>query len=293
MEEIVRLNPECIPCLLRGQLERYPKEADYETKMEYMQKVLRLIADAPKEVSAPILVREIGKIQREMFGNAVDYSELKKYYNQLMMEKEAFVQRRLEQAEDPVKLAVQYAIVGNFIDFGAMDSVDEQKLETFLNGAESVELDEMRYQKLRQDIRSAKELVYLTDNCGEIVMDKLLVKTLQRRYPKLKITVIVRGAPVLNDATMEDAIQVGLHQEVEVIGNGNDIAGTCIAELSEEARRRLDSADVILAKGQGNFETMQHCGRNVYYIFMCKCEMFARLFQVPQFTGMLLNDKEL
>ena len=103
--------------------------------------------------------------------------------------------------------------------------------------------------------------------------------------------VLVRGEQVLNDATLEDAVQVGLTEMADVRGNGSDIAGTCIEEMSEEARKIIYDSDVILAKGQGNFETMQMCGLNVYYIFMCKCEMFARKFQVPRFTGMLLSDK--
>ena len=287
----MRLNPECIPCLLGNQLERYPKDIDNSKKIAYMQAILRVIADASDSMSAPMIMREITKIQRQMFGNEMDYSEIKRHFNQLMLEKEMDVQKEINASEDELKLAIQFAIIGNFIDFGAMKSVDEQKLEEFLHSARDISVNEEEYISLRKDILDAKKITYLTDNCGEIVMDKLLIHVIQKMNPDANLTVLVRGEQVLNDATLEDAVQVGLTEMADVRGNGSDIAGTCIEELSEEARKIIYDSDVILAKGQGNFETMQMCGLNVYYIFMCKCEMFARKFQVTRFTGMLLSDK--
>ena len=287
----MRLNPECIPCLLGNQLERYPKDIDNSKKIAYMQAILRVIADASDSMSAPMIVREITKIQRQMFGNEMDYSKIKRHFNQLMLEKEMDVQTEIDASEDELKLAIQFAIIGNFIDFGAMKSVNEQKLEEFLHSAREISVNEEEYISLRKDILDAKKITYLTDNCGEIVMDKLLIRVIQKMNPDANLTVLVRGEQVLNDATLEDAVQVGLTEMADVRGNGSDIAGTCIEELSEEARKIIYDSDVILAKGQGNFETMQMCGLNVYYIFMCKCEMFARKFQVPRFTGMLLSDK--
>lgn len=287
----MRLNPECIPCLLGNQLERYPKDIDNSRKIAYMQAILHAIANASESMSAPMIMREITKIQRQMFDNEMDYSEIKRHFNQLMLEKEMNVQKEIDASEDELKLAIQFAIIGNFIDFGAMKSVDEQKLEEFVSSARDISVNEEEYISLRKDILDAKKITYLTDNCGEIVMDKLLIRVIQRMNPEVDLTVLVRGGQVLNDATMEDAVQVGLTEMADVRGNGSDIAGTCIEELSEEARKIIYDSDVILAKGQGNFETMQMCGLNVYYIFMCKCEMFARKFQVPRFTGMLLSDK--
>lgn len=291
MKKIIRLNPECIPCLLGRQLECYPKECDNSTKITYMQAVLQVIADASESMSAPMIMREITKVQRQMFGNEMDYSEIKRYFNQLMLEKEKDVQKEIDVSEEKLKLAIQFAIIGNFIDFGAMQSVDEQKLEEFLKRVKEISINESEYVDLKRDILNAKKITYLTDNCGEIVMDKLLIRVIREMNPSADLKVLVRGERVLNDATLEDADQVGLTEIADVRGNGSNIAGTCMEELSEEARNIIEDADVILAKGQGNFETMQMCGLNVYYIFMCKCEMFARKFQVPRFTGMLLNDK--
>ena len=131
------------------------------------------------------------------------------------------------------------------------------------------------------------------DNCGEIVADKLLIKVIQEQYPEIHITVVVRGMEVLNDAVIEDAKDVGLTKIVEVIGNGNGIAGTQINKLSKEVRTVLDKADIIISKGQGNFETIHGCGRNIYYLFLCKCEWFSERFGMERLKGVFINEKNL
>ena len=228
-----------------------------------------------------------------MFGYNKDFTHVKSLFNNLMLEMVPFVRNKLNKSKDSLKLAIQYALTGNYIDFGAMNNVDEEQLQKLLDSSSNNHVDEQEYAALRADLEKAKKVVYLTDNCGEIVMDKLLIEEILKLNPKVEVTVIVRGFPVLNDVTMEDAIQVGLTEMVNVIGNGSEIAGTYLEEISEEAKNVIDSADVILAKGQGNFETLRMCGENIYYIFMCKCDMFAKRFQVPKYYGMLIRDKNV
>lgn len=288
---VARLRPECISCVVKQQLEKCPKDASEAVRREYMQSILRVIAEAPETVSAPVLVQQINDIQKRMFGYEQDYTDIKRYFNRMLLEKEPELWERLEQAEDSFRLALQYAMTGNYIDFGAMEKVEEEQLARLLEEAGQNPVEEREYQALKHDMGCAQRVVYITDNCGEIVLDKLLIRRLQKEFPQAAVTVMVRGGAVLNDATMEDAIQVGLTEIAAVTDNGNNIAGTCLEKLSPGAQAALDEADVILAKGQANFETMRKCGRNIYYIFMCKCDLFARGFQVERFTGILVNDK--
>ncbi len=288
---IERLRPECISCLLKSHLEKYPTDASPDEKLKYMQNVLKVAAEAKKSDSAPVLVNKINVIQREMFGYEEDFAEKKLHYNSLMLEMEADIGQKIREAEDPLKLALQYAMTGNYIDFGTHNDVTETELNALLNQATSNPVNNMEYQSLKKDLQDAENIVYIVDNCGEIVLDKLLIKEIRRQFPKARIIAMVRGGAVLNDATIEDAKQVGLTEMVRVIDNGNNIAGTCLEALSVGAAVALDGADVILAKGQANYETLRKCGRNIYYIFMCKCEMFAKGFGVPKFTGMLVNEK--
>lgn len=291
--QIERLRPECLPCLAGRYLEKYPENATEEEKLTYMRRVLRLLLEAPVTDASPVIVRRINDIRREMFGLTDEYAEVKQYFNQVMLGYEENVSQKIADAPDPLLSALQYAAAGNYIDFGAMKNVEEERLSQLLNEADYITFPQATCAALREDLSAAARLVFLTDNCGEIVMDKLLIHTILRLYPQLEVTVVVKGRPVLNDATMEDAVQIGLPDLVKVIGNGSQIAGTWIPDLSEEAATALESADIILSKGQANYETLRLCGKNIYYLFLCKCDMFAREFGIPRLTAVLIREKML
>lgn len=287
---IIRLSSECIKCLLNKYMNNLPCEMDEDTKIEYFQKILKIISETNPEVSAPEIVAEVTTLQKEMFGKAEDYTELKKYYNTLMDNLGKDLSCNIEKSSDGFRLAMCYSMLGNYIDFGAMDSVDENKLKEMLKTASDIKFDNVEFDNLKADLSKAKKLVFITDNCGEVALDKLFMSKIKKYYPHIDLQIIVRGAPVLNDATIEDALQIGLDKIANVTSNGSNVAGTCIDKISAEAKQIIDSADVIIAKGQGNFETMRYCQRNVYYMFLCKCQLFADRHQVPRFTPMLLND---
>ena len=286
-----RLTSACLSCLTRGQLDKHPENISEEQQIIFKQKVLQILASAAENESAPMLVNKIDKVRVEMFGSNTDYSEIKQYFNDYVMKKQDRIEVEIAESDDMLMRALQYSMTGNYIDFGAMESVSEEKFEELLSNAKHISLDADEYKNLKNDLDTAKSLVFLHDNCGEIVFDHVLIKTLKILYPKLHIISIVRGVPVLNDATMEDAKQIGLTNTVDVMGNGSTIAGTCLEEVSEEALKVIKHADVVIAKGQGNFETLFGCGLNVYYLFMCKCNLFANRFQKKLYEGMLLNDK--
>ena len=134
--------------------------------------------------------------------------------------------------------------------------------------------------------------VYVTDNCGEVVCDRLVIEELSRRFPSLSVTVLVRGQDALNDATREDAAQVGLDSVADIADNGCGVAGTPLEYVGEAARGLLEGADVILSKGQGNFETMHGCGLNVYYSFLCKCDWFQKRFGMEKNRGVFITERD-
>lgn len=288
---LIRLHPECIRCMLDKQLAKCPTDVPKELQLEYMQKILSIASNAPSHQGAPVMLDAFHRLQHEMFGIVPkDLADIKKKYNAMMLEREPGMQKRIDDSDRPLATAIQYAMIGNYIDFGAKHEVTDEQLNELLAQPEKYVLDENVYQALNADLKAAKQLVYLTDNCGEIVMDKLLVQAIKKAYPQLNVTVIVRGEPVSNDATMTDAQEVGMTEVARVIGNGNGVAGTHVDTLSQEAREAIDMADVLIAKGQANFETLNGCGLNMYYVFMCKCEMFAKRFGVPRFSGIMVND---
>ena len=286
-----RWNSHCTQCLLKQHLTNYPDTATEEERLTYIRRLFSILTDIAPGESSPVVVNRILTLQKEMFDQFVDYTDIKKHFNQLMLEQEDWIYADISSAPDPIRRAVQYVMKGNYIDFGVLSDVNSEKLMELLSQAKDQTIDEQIFEELMQDLTSAKNMVLLTDNCGEIVLDKLLVRTIISQFPDLQIHVIVRGGHALNDATMEDACQVGLPDLVEVIGNGTCLQGTYLPDISKEARDLLEQADVILSKGQGNFESLQYCGLNIYYLFLCKCDLFTKRFHTHLYNGILTNDR--
>ena len=274
--------------MLNKHLNNYPADAPEELVKEYQEALVELTQQSGAVPTGPEVFHQVKETRKRLFGEGeMDYTQIKRHFNDLMLGLEEELEHRVLASEDPLKSAVQYAMMGNFIDFAALDKVEESKLMELIDRAPDIIVDEDTLEQLREQSAKAHTLSLITDNCGEIVMDKILLRQLKRLNPHLAITVIVRGEPVANDATMEDAQQVGLTELGRCMGNGTATDGTVLRILSREAREAIVKADMVIAKGQANYETLYGCGCNVFYIFMCKCMLFMDRFKVPQFTGIL------
>ena len=152
-----------------------------------------------------------------------------------------------------------------------------------------MELDMEAMADLKERIASARTVTVLTDNCGEVVLDKLLMAQIARVNPQAQMTAVVRGAKTSNDATMTDARQVGLDKVCHVLDNGSDIAGICPTRVNDETRAALGDADLVISKGLANYETLSGRGTNIYFLFLCKCALYVEVFGVPLYTGMVVR----
>mgnify|MGYP002508986741 FL=1 len=292
----MKLSAMCIRCLMDRQEERVRECGDEEKKAVYLKEAAGIIASSGEGDSAPYLVFQMNQAYERLFGKLMDYKKEKKEFNSLMLDLESELEEKIRSGknrEEILKNAINYARSGNYIDFGALNHVDKNELMGLLEKAGEEDVDGHTFAMLSEDLDKAEELVYLLDNCGEIVADKLLVKVLKEQYPNMNITVMVRGMEVLNDAVMEDAEEVGLTKLVKVIGNGNGVAGTQADLLSQEAREAIEKADIIISKGQGNFETIYGGGWNIYYLFLCKCAWFSERFGMERLKGVFINEKDV
>ena len=283
----------CLTCCRKkaeGLLEQY--RVSEETRNTLLKRIDKFLADGKRieNMPAPVIMAEILSIVDEKVEIMDAYEKPKKKYNRKLISMEEAVIDDIENAEDEFLAAIQYAVTGNYIDFGAMDDVNEDLLVELLENREDVDLNVDELIKLKKELEEAEKLVYITDNAGEIVLDKVFIRVLKKLYPQLDITVIVRGFPTLNDATYEDAEDIGLTDMVNVMPNGTDVPGTPIDEIDPEVRHLIDEADLCIAKGQGNFETLHGSGRNIFYLFLCKCELLTRKFQTERFTPILNNE---
>ena len=286
----IAMDSYCIQCTLRRNIELVRTLGSEEKTTAFTRALMDLILRTPADASSPSLGPGISDLLHDMYGIPLDrFREEKEQSNRFVLERLPAIRARAENTGDPILAGLQFAILGNYLDFSALQGqVDFGKLDEMQDSALEMELDETAYRAFRRDLERGKRLLYLTDNAGEIGFDRILAEEIQKAYPNLSITFCVRGAVTVNDATREDARAVGL--PFPVIDNGNRVGGTDLNLLSDEARQALKEADVILAKGMGNTETMLGCGYNVYYAFLIKCPRFVERFGKPMLTPMFLRE---
>ena len=290
----MRLDSQCILCLLKRHAETAAKCGTEEQVTAFTRDLMRMICDGPVEMSAPFYTPGITKLFTEHFGLADDrFAEEKEISNRYAMERFDKLSRMVRSAPEPLYAGLQAAILGNYIDFSALQGeVSFEKLDEMLEKLSTIEVDRSVFASLRSDLEAGRNLLYLTDNAGEIVFDRVFLEVIREAFPALSITVCVRGGPAQNDATIADAQAVGM--PFRVIGNGTRIPGTVLELASPELKAALSTADVILAKGQANVETLLDTGHgyNVYYAFLVKCKRFIDRFGREKLTPMLVRDRD-
>ena len=287
----VILNPDCYLCHMRRNLAAARPLGSEAQWSEFAKGLLKLYLELPEGTNSTWMGPETEKLYQKVYGVTSNrFDEEKQLSNRFVMERLDQIRTKVEAAEDPVYAGLQFAILGNYIDFGALyGEVSFEKLDELLSQAENMDLDREVYEKFCRDLETGKKLLYLTDNAGEIGFDRIWAEQIAKRYPNVQITFCVRGGPTLNDATREDAAAVGI--PFPVIDNGNLVAGTLLELLSEEAKQALETADVIIAKGQANAETLLDSGYNIYFAFLIKCVLFEQRFGKPKLTPMLVRER--
>jgi damage-control phosphatase, subfamily I len=274
---------DCLPCFVRQALNAArmisPDPAVHECTI---RKVLLWTGEMNMEEAPVLMGQRIYRYLREMTGVDDPYQAAKAHQNKMAQSLLLEFESEIEKASDPLAMAVRLAIAGNVIDMGVDGNITEADVRKSIQHAltESLVGD---WQAFCQAISTAKRILYLADNAGEIAFDRLLIELL---YPG-RITLVVRGYPVLNDATLADAQAVGLHEIVEIIDNGSDIAGTVLTKCSQAFLKRFSEADAIIAKGQGNFETLSDEPYNIFFLFKAKCPVIADHAGVPVGTHVL------
>ena len=285
----MQLYSECMRCIVEHHWSLIQDCPDEARKAEFMRQVCRAVAEADPDMAAPVPTAKLQKIYAANFNERDNYPYLKRKYNELVASWLPELRAALAAADDPFRLAVWMAMAGNYIDFGILKEIDDARLENMLLTPDEKAVGTPVLDELRADVRSARHLVYACDNCGEVVLDMLLMEEMKRENPALTITALVRGENVLNDVTAEDARAVGLDRVAKIVGNGSNIGGTQLELLGDEAREAMQTADVVISKGQGNFETLTGADLNIYYLFLTKCPHYTKWFGMEHMAGQLLH----
>ena len=286
------VDPTCMLCFLGKQLKLARSLGDETTADAYLREFAQLYLDMPKHLPSPALGPGITALLRKYYGLEEDrFKAEKQAANEFVVTRLDDIRRRVRSAADPVLAAIQFAILGNYLDFSALgDKVSFEKLDQMMEEALEMPLDPAMIVRFKEELARGGKLLYLTDNAGEIGFDRVCAEVLREHYPQTEITFCVRGGICSNDATREDAAVVGL--DFPLIDNGTKIAGTIPEMLSDEARKAMEEADVIFSKGMANTECLYGSGYNIYYAFLVKCEKFVRIFQKDLMTPMFIREPQ-
>jgi len=288
----ISIDTVCLQCMLNRNLETVRPLGTEAQALAFTKEFLRIFLDAPEDMPTPWFSPLIADLLHKHYGLPLDrFRREKEDSNRFVMERLDSIRQKVFAAPDPVLAGAKFAILGNYLDFSALQGkVSFGKLEEMLDQALEMDLDQDTYADLCRELQAGSNLLYLTDNAGEIGFDRVFAEAIAARYPHVRITFCVRGDIAQNDATVEDAEAVGI--PFPVISNGNRVPGTQLDLLSPEAKEAMDSADVILAKGMANCETLLGCGYNIYYAFLVKCQRFADRFAKPMFTPLIVKERE-
>jgi uncharacterized protein with ATP-grasp and redox domains len=264
---------ECVPCFVRQALDASRRITDDPAVHErVVRETLRLAMEMPFDRSPPWMGQRIHKLLREATGNPDPYREAKRHSNTLCRELYPTLKQQVRASTTPFTTAVRIAIAGNVIDFGCRSDLKDNEVLEAVDDAMDGAVDEAAVDALRRAVDEARDILYLADNAGEIVFDRLLIEEM----PRDRITLVVRGSPVINDATREDAEAAGLSSLVTVIDNDSDVPGTLLESCSPDFQARFAQCDLVIAKGQGNYETLAGENQNIFFLFKTKCPVIAR-----------------
>lgn len=269
---------DCIACLVRQAHEAIVEASEDARRRESaLREALQLLARMEWRHSPPALAQKLHRLIREATGNPDPYANAKSKMNERAAELYSTWHRLFLDAHPPLEAAVRMAIVGNLLDVGAKTQLDPASLRAAFEDALTAPLRGAIAQ-FSKAIRDARSILYLADNAGEILFDRDLLAQL----PLGNFAVAVRGSPVLNDATLADAEQAGLSDFCEIISNGSDAPGTLLEDCSPEFRERFDAADLIIAKGQGNYESLAGMDKQIFFLLKIKCDVLGEHLGRPR-----------
>jgi len=258
-------------------------------KNSVMRNVLKIMAEMPFDSPPPFLSGAIHRLIRELAGIKDPYASVKKKATGTALGMVKSVCKMILKSVDPFEAAVRLSIAGNILDFGVFTRIDNDKIERTVKSALLHDIDAKCLRELKTRALAAKKILFIGDNTGETVFDSLLIE----RLPAKAVKYAVKSGPVINDATMEDALAAGIDKLAEIIETGSDMPGTILEECSPDFLKIFNESDIVIAKGQANYETLEGCSREIFHLMQVKCPVIARDTGRPVGTWIAEKNKNL
>ena len=271
---------DCIPCFFRQALEgsRIVRATPKQQK-KIIDEFAKRIPKISLQCSPPEIARFGYSLLKKISPKGDPYKDIKQKSNRIALRLLGKLRNKVDHAPDKLLTALELAIAGNIIDFGVKNNLNikEDLKKILAEENKSIHKQSIfHYQEFRRALKKAGDILYLADNAGEVVFDRVLIEEIKKEYPVKNIYYAVKEKPVINDALFEDAKVCGIDKTARVISNGSDAPGTLLSFCSKEFKRIYKSADMIISKGQGNFESLSSEKRPIFFLFMVKCPVVAK-----------------
>lgn len=278
----MKIQEKCIPCIV-NQAIKTANMVGLKEKDVLLRRVFTYLSKVDyKSSSTPELVGEIFSLLKQETGNDDPYKETRVYYNNMFLKWLPELEQEINTSADSFQESIKYAIIGNIIDFNPVHDVSLMEIEACFAKLKEEPLEWDDSGALKQEIRKADTLLYLGDNCGEICLDKILVKKIKEINPLCQVFFATRGTAVVNDSVEEDAYFVGMDAYATIISNGDSSLGTVLQRTSQEFQEIYRNADIVIAKGQANYECLSDEKKNLFFLLMTKCKVIADDIGVPE-----------
>lgn len=283
----MKMQEKCLPCVV-NQAIKVADMVGMKEKGNLLRRVFSYLSKVDyNAITSPELIGEIFSIIKEETGNQDPYKETRQKYNKMFLERLPAYEKEIEQSKNPFEEAVKYAIIGNVIDFNPIHELTIRDVERHFKRLKGENLEINDASLLQKELETAKTILYLGDNCGEICLDKILLRKIKAMNPKIQIFFATRGAAVVNDSIEEDAYLVGIDEVATVVSNGDSSLGTVLSRTSKEFLQIYEKADVVIAKGQANYECLSTEKKNIYFLLMTKCQTIAKDIGAPEMKMIL------
>ena len=271
---------DCIPCFYKQALDAARIAGVDEIKQkQIVDKISQLIPDFPLEASPPEMGREIYALVGKISGVKDPFKKIKKNSNKFALKLYPELKKEIENSEDRLLAAAKLSIIGNIIDYGAKNSLNVAgEIDYLFKGNFIINNKNnsttFKYNQFKESLNKVNNIIYLADNAGEVVFDRLLIEELAEELGK-EVIYVVRGKPIINDALIEDALFCGINKVAKVTSSGSDAPGTILKYCSPEFMKLYQDAELIISKGQGNYEALSEENKLIIFLFKAKCPVIA------------------
>ena len=277
----MRIYLDCIPCFYRQALEAARITGANEIiQKKIINEISQLIPNFSLDANPPDMGRTIYTLVRKITGVKDPFKEIKENSNKFALNLYPELKQKIESSEDRLLTALKLSIAGNVIDYGVKNLINvEEEINKIFNEDFKSDNDNnktvFRYQEFKEILSKVKHIIYLADNAGDVVFDRLLIEELTEKLGK-QVIYAVRDKPVINDALIEDALFCGINRTAKVVSSGSDAPGTLLKYCSPEFIRIYQKAELIISKGQGNYESLSEENRPIFFLFKAKCPVIAK-----------------